>query len=112
MSAEEQFMQRLQNQIEKHLSDSELSIEMLSEELGISRTQLFRKTKAFTGVSPIELIRHVRLRKAQQLLRKTDSTIQQVAYEVGFSSPSYFTKCYKEFFGTNPSSEHSEKKDN
>lgn len=106
ISAEEQFMQRLQNHIEKHLGDSELSIEMLSEELGISRTQLFRKTKALTGISPIELIRHVRLRKAQQLLRKTDSTIQQVAYEVGFTSPSYFSKCYKEFFGINPSNEH------
>lgn len=105
MSQDEQFIQRLQQQVELHLSDSELSVEVLSEALGVSRTQLFRKTKQLTGVSPIELIRHVRLRKAQQLLRTTDANIQQVAYMVGFTSPSYFAKCYKEFFGLNPSQE-------
>lgn len=104
-SQDELFMQHLQEQIEKHLNNSQLNVEMLSERLGVSRTQLFRKTKALTGISPIELIRHVRLRKAQQILRKTDATIQEVAYEVGFTSASYFTKCYKEFFGINPSTE-------
>lgn len=104
-SQDELFMQHLQEQIEKHLNNSQLNVEMLSELLGVSRTQLFRKTKALTGISPIELIRHVRLRKAQQILRKTDATIQEVAYEVGFTSASYFTKCYKEFFGINPSVE-------
>ena len=107
-SMDEQFITHLQEQIELHLSNSELNVEMLSEALGVSRTQLFRKTKTLTGVSPIELIRHVRLRKAQQMLRKTDATIQQVAYDVGFTSASYFTKCYKEFFGRNPSLELTE----
>lgn len=105
-SQDEQFLNRLQEQIDKHLGDSDLSVEILSEALGVSRTQLFRKTKSLTGVSPIDLIRRVRLRKAQQLLRKTDANVQQVAYEVGFTSPSYFAKCYKEFFGINPSQEY------
>ena len=104
-SQNELFMQRLQELIEKHINDSNLSIEMISDELGVSRTQLFRKTKALTGVSPIELIRHIRLRKAQQLLRKSNATIQEIAYEVGFTSASYFAKCYKDFFGINPSNE-------
>ena len=104
-SQDELFMQRLQDLIEKHINNSNLSIEMISEKIGVSRTQLFRKTKALTGVSPIELIRHVRLRKAQQLLRKSNATIQEIAYEVGFTSASYFAKCYKEFFGINPSAE-------
>ncbi len=101
-SFDEAFVQRLQAQIEKHIGDSEFSVESLCSDLGVSRTQLFRRTKQLTGVSPVELIRHVRLRRAQQLLRNSDMTIQQVAYSVGFSSPSYFTKCYKEFFGTTP----------
>lgn len=101
-SLDEVFISRLQSQIEKHLGDTEFTVESLCSELGMSRTQLFRRTKQLTGVSPVELIRQVRLRRAQQMLRNTDLTIQQVAYSVGFSSPSYFTKCYKDFFGTTP----------
>lgn len=107
-SHDEQFTKRLKEQIELNLSNSEFSVEMLSDALGVSRTQLFRKTKQLMGVTPIDLIRRARLRKAQQLLLNTDTNIQQVAYEVGFTSPSYFTKCYKEFFGRNPSKESME----
>ncbi len=103
-SLDEVFVQRLQSQIEKHIADTDFSVEALCSELGVSRTQLFRRTKQLLGVSPVELIRQVRLRKAEQLLRHTDMTIQQVAYSVGFSSPSYFTKCYKDHFGTTPTS--------
>ena len=107
-SHDEQFTKRLKEQIELNLNNSEFSVEMLSETLGVSRTQLFRKTKQLMGVTPVDLIRRARLRKAQQLLLNTDTNIQQVAYEVGFTSPSYFTKCYKEFFGRNPSKENIE----
>lgn len=107
-SQDEQFTTRLKEQIELNLNNSEFSVEMLSDALGVSRTQLFRKTKQLMGVTPIDLIRRARLRKAQQLLLNTDANIQQVAYEVGFTSPSYFTKCYKEFFGRNPSKEYME----
>ena len=101
-SVDERFVEQLQNTIERHLNDSEFSVESLSEEMNMSRAQLFRKTKTLMGVSPVELIRHIRLRKAKQMLLNTDMTIQQVAYSVGFTSPSYFSKCYREFFGTTP----------
>ena len=68
----------------------------------MSRVQLYRKTKALTGYSPNELIRITRLKKAATLLASTGKTIAEITYEVGFSTPSYFTKCYKEFFGENP----------
>ena len=101
-SVDERFVEQLQKTIERHLDDSEFNVEALSDELSMSRAQLFRKTKSLMGVSPVELIRHIRLRKAKQMLLNTDLTIQQVAYSVGFTSPSYFSKCYREFFGTTP----------
>ena len=99
---EEKFMQDLQNIIEKNLDDPELSIEMLASKLGISRAQLFRKVKSKTGVTPVDLIRQIRLQKAKQMLQHTDLSVSQVAYSVGFSSASYFAKCYKDFFGVAP----------
>ncbi len=104
-SLDEQFIQRLQTEIEKHIADTDFSVEMLSDALGMSRTQLFRRTKQLMGLSPVELIRHIRLRRGQQMLRNTDMTIQQIAYSVGFTSPSYFTKCYKELFDHLPADE-------
>ena len=100
--SEEHFMQRLEEQIDLRLSDPMLDVEKLAVEMGMSRTGLYRKVKAATGQSPVELIRHIRLHKAQQLLRSTDATVQQVAYEVGFSAANYFAKCYKEEFGVSP----------
>lgn len=104
-SQDERFAEQLQSAVERHLDDSEFSVEALSAELHMSRAQLFRKTKSLFGVSPVELIRQVRLRKAQELLRHSDLTVQQVAYTVGFTSPSYFSKCYREFFGVNPTAD-------
>ena len=104
-SQDERFAEQLQSAVERHLDDSEFSVEALSAELHMSRAQLFRKTKSLFGVSPVELIRQVRLRKAQELLRHSDLTVQQVAYTVGFTSPSYFSKCYREFFGVNPAAD-------
>ena len=101
-SMDERFVEQLQKTIEQHMDDSEFNVEALSEELNMSRAQLFRKTKTLMGVSPVELIRHIRLRKAKQMLLNTDMTIQQVAYSVGFTSPSYFSKCYRELFGSLP----------
>ena len=101
-SVDERFVEQLQKTIEQHMDDSDFNVEALSEELSMSRAQLFRKTKTLMGVSPVELIRHIRLRKAKQILLNTDMTIQQVAYSVGFTSPSYFSKCYRELFGSLP----------
>ena len=74
----------------------------MATQMGIGRTQLYRKIKSLTGLSPIEILRVARLKKAADLLHRTDMSVSQVTYETGFSSPSYFTKCFKEYFGVNP----------
>ena len=102
-SLDDAFIKNLYAEMEKHLANPDLNIETLSSIMGFSRSQLYRKTKQLIGKSPNDMIRIFRLKRAQQLLSDTDQTIQQVAYAVGFSSPSYFTKCYKEYFGENPS---------
>ncbi len=96
------FADRFRKLIEEHLSDSELSVETLGEQMGMGRVQLYRKIKALTNYSPVELLRIARLKKASALLAATDKTISEITYEVGFTSPSYFTKCYKEYFGESP----------
>ena len=84
------------------MADSNLSIESLGEQLGMSRVQLYRKIKAMTNYTPVELLRVARLKRAASLLASTEKTVAEITYEVGFSSPSYFTKCYKEYFGESP----------
>lgn len=101
-SIDQTFVEKLRSHIERNLSNPNLSVEDLGEKIGMSRVQLYRKTKALTGYSPNELIRITRLKKAAALLASTNKTIAEITYEVGFSTPSYFTKCYKEFFGENP----------
>lgn len=101
-SLDKTFIERLYAVIDKHLKDSELNVEDLGRELGFSRVQLYRKTKALTGYSPNELVRAQRLKKATLLLTTTEKNISEIAYEVGFSSPSYFSKCYRDFYGETP----------
>ena len=96
------FLDKLQALIEQHLSEPELSVEQLGEAIGLSRVQLYRKTKALSGYSPNELIRFARLKRASSLLASTEKTVAEITYEVGFTSPSYFTKCYKDYFGESP----------
>lgn len=99
---DEIFLRKLRTLIDKNLGDSEFGVEQLGEEIGMSRAQLYRKAKALTNYSPVELIRNSRLKKGRQLIATGSMTIAQVAYQVGFTAPSYFTKCYKEFFGEMP----------
>ena len=100
---EDAFLLKFHDYIEKNLSDSDLSVETIGAELGLSRVQLYRKVKALTGQSPVELLRTARLQKGRQLLQASGKTISEVAYEVGFTAPSYFTKCFKDEFGISPS---------
>ena len=95
-------MKKLNEIIDQRMSDSDLSIEDIGSDIGLSRVQLYRKVKALTGISPVELLRKQRLLRAHTLLRTTDKTVSEVAYTVGFSAPSYFTKCFKEEFGILP----------
>ena len=94
-----QFKQIVQEQI----ADNNLSVETIGGQMGLSRVQLYRKVKSLTNYSPVELIRIIRLKKAQMLLSTEKKlTVAEVSYRVGFSSPSYFTKCYKEYFNESP----------
>lgn len=97
------FVEKLKTLIDEKMGDSELSVEDLGAELGLGRVQLYRKTKSLTGYAPNELLRIARLRKAASLLASSEKTVAEITYEVGFSSPSYFTKCYKDYFGESPS---------
>ena len=96
------FVDRFRELIEENLADSELSVEDLGSKMGLSRVQLYRKIKALTNYSPNELVRISRLKKAASLLASSEKTISEITYEVGFTSPSYFTKCYKDYFGESP----------
>lgn len=96
------FVERFKSLIEAKMGDSELNVEDLGKEMGLSRVQLYRKIKSLTNFAPNELLRMARLKKAASLLASSDMTIAEVGYEVGFTSPSYFTKCYKEQFGESP----------
>ena len=96
------FVECFRELIEANLTDSELSVEELGSKMGLSRVQLYRKIKALTNYSPNELVRIARLKKAASLLASSEKTISEITYEVGFTSPSYFTKCYKEYFGESP----------
>ena len=101
-SLDDKFLVKMKEIIERSFSDSDFGVEQLGDMMGMSRAQLYRKTKALTNYSPVELIRNMRLKRAQQMLAQGDDTIAQVAYSVGFTAPSYFTKCYKDFFGEMP----------
>lgn len=100
--ADKDFVSRLRNIIHESISDPQLSVEVIGDRMCMSRVQLYRKTKALTGYSPNEYLRIARLKKAMSLLDTTDMTVSEVAYAVGFSTSSYFAKCYKEYFGENP----------
>lgn len=100
---DEAFAERLRQVVNDYLTDPNLTVEFLGSKLQLSRTQLFRRVKAVAGKGPLDYIRERRLARADELLRTTDMTIQQVALELCFSSPGYFTKCYKEYFGHLPS---------
>ena len=96
------FMQVIIAYIQQNIHDSQLSVEALAEEVSLSRSQLYRKVKALVGLNVNELIRRMRLEHAKKLLQQGVANINEVSDLVGFSSPSYFTKCYKEYFGVLP----------
>lgn len=104
------FVAEFKKAIADRIDDSELSVETLGSLFGMSRVQLYRKIKNLTSYTPVEIIRITRLKTAQQLLASTDLTVAEVSYQVGYSSPSYFAKCYKEYFGEMPNDTRSRKR--
>ena len=102
-SIDEIFLSKLIKQVEHHMSDEKFGVEQLGDEVGMSRSQLHRKLKALLGQGPNQFIRTFRLQRAHDLLQQNAATASEIAYQVGFSSPSYFTKCFHEQFGYTPS---------
>ena len=97
-----EFLVRMNRIIEQNYSNPDLNVNFLAEQMAISRSGLFAKTKSLADVTPNEMIQIVRLKRASQLLREADLNVSEVCYRVGFSSPSYFTKCFTKQFGVKP----------
>ena len=96
------FMDHLREVVREKMANPKLKMDDLGDDLGISRVQLYRKVKVLTGLSPVELLREMRLERAKTLLNSTTKTVAEIAYEVGFTTPSYFTTCFKKQFGKLP----------
>ncbi|MBD0255369.1 MAG: response regulator, partial [Cytophagales bacterium] len=102
-SLDEKLIAKAIAEVEKNMANADFSVEDLSHELGMSRVHLYKKLLSLTGKSPLEFIRTVRLKRAAQLLEKSQLTVSEVAYQVGFNNPKYFTKYFKEEFKVLPS---------
>ena len=102
-SIDKKFLQKAVEIINKNLSDTSFGVEMFAEEVSMSRRNLDRKLVALTGDSPGDLIRRLRLIYASKLLMQKFGNISEIALEVGFSNPAYFSKCFREQFGITPS---------
>ena len=96
------FAETLNEAIRKNMSNPNLKMDELGEEVGLSRVQLYRKVKAITGLSPVELLRQMRLQQGYVLLTSTNKTVAEIAYDVGFNTPGYFSKCFKQQYGKMP----------
>lgn len=101
-SLDDVFLRKFISRIDEVYADNRYNVEKLSEEVGMSRGHLYRKVKELTGVSPVEFLRNYRLKKSAELLKQKNMTISEICYAVGFTSPAYFTKCFREYFNTTP----------
>lgn len=102
-STETEFLKRLKTVLDEHITNSEFTSERFGKLMQMSRTQLHRKLKAITNMTTSEFIRSQRLKLSEDLLKKSDATISEIAYQVGFNTPSYFIKCFRETYGCTPS---------
>ncbi|MDV7185962.1 two-component regulator propeller domain-containing protein [Lutibacter sp. TH_r2] len=102
-SADEKFLQKAIDIVEKHMMNTEFSVELLVKEMALSRSNLYLKIKELTGLSSSEFIRNIRLKRAMQLLEKSDLSVKEIMYMTGFNTASYFSKCFKKQFGVIPS---------
>ena len=101
-STDREFVNRLMDVINRHMAESNLKMDDIGAEMGISRVQLYRKVKALTNMSPVEFLKRMRLEKAMDMLLQTTNTVSVIAYDTGFSSPAYFSTCFKKQFGKYP----------
>ena len=101
-SADKQFLQSIIDNIGQHLEESEFDLEQLACEMNMSKSTLYRKIKSMTGLTPLDFVRNIKMKRACMMLLDRTRTVSEVAYAVGFSNPKYFTKCFKEEFGMTP----------
>ena len=99
---DKEFVSKIRGEIHRNISNNDFGVEQLGAAVDLSRVQLYRKVKALTGLSPVELIRATRVNRARKLIEGGATSVSEVAYQVGFTSPSYFTKCFKDQFGVSP----------
>ena len=99
---DEQFLKKAFSIIEDQLQDFEFDVGVLMDKMAMSRSQLLRKMKALVGETPSNLIRTMRLKLAASMIQKGEGTITEILMSVGFSNPSYFARCFREYFGTTP----------
>jgi len=101
-SMDQLFLKKVHEAIENNIGNENFGVDELAHETGISRSQLHRSLKLLTGQSPSQMIREFRLKRAMEMLRNNVATASEISYQVGFSSPSYFNTCFKEYFGYPP----------
>lgn len=97
------FYRRFLDILMKEIGNQDLNVDMIASKMGLERSQFYRKIKSLTNYAPVELIRRLRLHRGRELLLTTDRTVAEIAYETGFSTPAYFTKCYRDAYGETPS---------
>jgi len=107
---DEKLIQKAINIVEQNISNPAFSVDKLAKEIGMSRVHLYKKLTALTGKTPIEFIRIIRLRRAAQLLEKSQLSVSEIAYQVGFNNPKYFSRYFKEEFNVLPSEYASDKR--
>ena len=110
VSFDEQFMQQVMEVMEKQMDNSEFTVDEFAQELSMGRTVFYQKLKAIIGLSPVDFIRDMRIKRAKQLMDSGEYNISTVAYMTGFNDPKYFSKCFKKQFGISPSEYNKEKK--
>ena len=98
-----EFYNRFLRILKEGMGNPDLNVDMIASQMGLERSQFYRKIKALTNYAPVELIRRLRLQRGRDLLISTEKTIGEIAYEIGFSTPAYFTKCYRDAYGETPS---------
>ena len=102
LSADAEYLKRLQDVVEEHIGDSNFGVDWLASEVGISTRQLQRRVRSYLGISAAGFIRTLRLKRSIQLLEGNAGTVAEIAYQVGFTDPNYFSRLFKQTFGSTP----------
>ena len=102
-SVQQQFLEKIKTIVEEHIDNDQFNVEDLGDKMSMSRSQIHRKLKALTNQSATQFIRNYRLHRAAELLKLESGNITEIAYQVGFSSQTYFSKCFQELFNMSPS---------